>query len=187
MTSDIDWNKCRKLYERGLSPSKLAKRFPEVSRQAIDQMAQRHDWIKPEQSIVAYDLQFPGLIDSVKYTDARAKLILDALRNGASKLVASGLAKISHQTIANWMEKDTAFAAAVIQAQAQHVNDMKGHIVAAAPDDWKAADRLLQTHELTRAEHGNAGQGQSQVNVVININRPPIEQPGDSAKVIDHE
>ena len=184
----MDWKACRAQWEAGLSSKRLCKLYP-VSRQAIDQMANKEGWNRSK--VIPNKLPalagFDTLLANTKATPETLTLIMDSFAAGNSQNVVAAIAGLAHQTIANWRSNYPEFDAAVRKAQGQHASDLVNHIKGAAPRDWRAADRLLQVHELTKSEHLPQGQnpGDTKVNVVININRPPIE--GDTAMVIDHE
>ena len=187
----MDWEKCRAQWESGLSSKRLCKLYP-ISRQAIDQMVHKEGWTRDK--LLPKHLPIPGglndLLTNTSATPEAIAVILESFQQGNSQNVTAAIAGFTHQTLANWRSKYPDFEAAVKKAQASHAARMVNHMTAAAPRDWRAADRLLQVHEMTKADHlpQGADTGQAKVNVVININRPAIEgQPGDNAQVIEHE
>ena len=184
----MDWQACRSQWEAGLSSKRLCKLYP-VTRQAIDQMATKEGWNRSK--VIPNKLPaVAGFDDMLANTTASPEtiaIILHSFECGNSQNVVAAISGFSHTTIANWRREYPEFDSAVRKAQGQHASDLVNHIKSASPRDWRAADRLLQVHELTKAEHLPQGQnpGDTKVNVVININRPAID--GDTATVIEHE
>ena len=185
----MDWAKCQAQWEAGYTSGRLSKSYP-VSRQAIDIMARNSGWQRRNQTApgkLPIAIGFEGLINDTKATPEILGVILESFKSGASQNVAAAASGISHQTISNWVSNYPDFGRAVKLAQAEFIQARRADIIRASPRDWRAADRLLSVHEMTKADHGQA-QGQGQVNVVININRPAIEgQPGDDARIINNE
>lgn len=182
----MDWQSCRGQWEAGQSSKKLCKLYP-ISRQAIDQMASKEGWTRvnrPKFNLPVIT-HFNAMLENTKASPQLIEIILKSFYDGNSQNVTAAISGITHQTLSNWRSNYPEFDSAVKKAQAQYAASMVGHMTRAAPRDWRAADRLLQVHELTKAEHLPQGhdQGKGAVNVVININRPPIEE----ARVIEHE
>lgn len=182
----MDWAGCRDQWEAGLSAHKLCKLYP-ISRQAIDQRAKSEGWVKHDRIVNTLPAVtgFYELIASTTATPEAIALILKSYEDGNSQNVVAAMAGFSHTTLANWRRDHAEFDKAVRKAQAKHASSLINNIKRASDRDWRAADRLLQVNELTKAEHQPSGadQGKPAINVVININRPAIE--GD--RVIEHE
>mgnify|MGYP001609401815 FL=1 len=191
----MDWEACQAQWEAGLSSKRLAKLYP-VTRQAIDAMADKGEWQRATKGAIRAVSKLPvpagleTMLEHIQSTPETIGLILKSFELGNSQNAVAAMNELSSATLSGWRKDYPAFERAVRKAQSKHTGLMVNKIRGASSRDWRAADRLLQVHELTRSEHLPQGvaTGKGQVNVVININRPAIEgQPGDNAKVIEHE
>ena len=59
-----------------------------------------------------------GLNGKYKYSEAKVKLILEALENGATKKMAAACAGISVDTLSRWIKLNAVFAAKIAYAEA---------------------------------------------------------------------
>lgn len=174
-----DWVQIEQEYRHKVVPglmslNALAKQHP-VSRQAISQVAKREGWpelpgklqplAKVATDVVASDTGKQAKLGSKDTPGARSE-ILEALRNGATRKVAALAGGISPDTLTRWCDKDQDFAADVAIAEGQMVAQQLKNIKDAGDrGDWRASDRLVSTHHLTREEFGRqAGGGNVSIN-----------------------
>lgn len=78
-----------------------------------------------------------------KKSDARVRLVLEAIRGGNSQKAAAAYAGISDQTLINWLHSDLDFLSAYTRAEADSETELVGFIRNAAKEDWRAAAHLL--------------------------------------------
>ena len=79
-----------------------------------------------------------------KRSAARQEVLLDALRQGASREAAAAAAGIDRTTAWRWAQDDPALAAEVEQACGQAEVMMTQRVFDAAPSDWRAAAWWLE-------------------------------------------
>lgn len=86
-----------------------------------------------------------------KFTEARRRAILDALRKGHTLTTAAAFAGITRQTLYNWLQRGEKapegnygkFAMEVAQASAEAADVAINSVTGAFPDDWRAAMEFL--------------------------------------------
>ncbi len=164
MTKQFDWPAIRAGYERGMSPTEIAKTIPESpSRQAIEKRAKREGW-----EVAKLPDQAPGTELTGK--DATKAVVLQKIRSGVPLGVAAKAAGIHDNTLRNWRNDDVAFGEAVQAARAAFIARKIEQVDEAGERDWKAAAYVLERSPETRDQYGHK-QDSGGVTVVLNINR----------------
>jgi hypothetical protein len=114
-----------------------------------------------------------------KFTEAVAKRILKAIRDGCTYRDASVANRISEDTLLNWRKRNSVFSAQMDEAEAGAITDALATIRLAAkgtakrPSDWRAAAWLVERRRSK--EYGNASIG-----VNIGANTSPTTSEGSS-------
>lgn len=82
----------------------------------------------------------PGAGRPSKFSDERARIIIEALKNKRSLKIASRFAKVDDDTVRNWMDKNPEFSLEVEYAQAV----AKGALIDTIAEDGAGAWKLLK-------------------------------------------
>lgn len=78
-----------------------------------------------------------------KYTPERVEMILDGVRDGLTHKHAALVAGIDEDTLINWRSRYSDFADRLAQAHADRARKWLDGIAAAAPNDWRAYESLI--------------------------------------------
>lgn len=122
-----------------------------------------------------------------KKTPERIALIIEALENGLTKQAACGLARISLDTLANWLDGDDEFAEDVEIAMNRGEAVLLGRVVTAAEDPryWTAAawtlERTRQQRFALRTKAANDEVQGLPLALAEEIRRRMSEQPAAPA------
>ena len=166
----IDWSTIEKRIRAGETPVEVAKDF-EVSRQAIEQKADKFGW-RPSSEYWSEKL------DDVRFSEnaiaKRPDTVADVLRRielGIPLSAIAGAVGVHKQTIDYWKRTDPNFEELVAEARAKwHERKIAQIDQAAERGDWKAATWMLERHPDTKGIYGG-NESQGGLTVVINVNR----------------
>src|SRR5688572_2921407 len=155
----FDWPALRAGYERGITPTELARTMPNApSRQAIEKHAKREGW------------QVARLPESDKNLPVSARdIVLNAIGCGAKLELAAAAAGISDRTLYQWRRDDPVFEAACVAKKAAWLVSKIKRIDDA--DDWKAAAYLIERDPLTKEQYSPKQEGSGGVTVVLKVDR----------------
>ena len=169
-----DWHYIRALFETGQTAYQIAKRPDAPSKQAIQKRANAEGWIKPDQGQSRLPIVAKALtVNSERLTDELLAVLLDLIANGATREVACAACGISTETLRRWCHEDSRLGEMLDRARAGTVAGYLGTVHQAQHKDWKAATWMLTNAPDTR-DHFGAGKHDGKVEVVINIDRPPV-------------
>lgn len=165
MKPTYDWPTIRNSYERGISPSEIARTVPESpSRQAIEKRAIKEGW---QVAVVQSQPDQP-------VSDTTRGVIVQKVRSGVPFTQAAREAGITERTLYNWRHDGSGFAEILEAARAAFLSKQIERIDDAGTRDWKAAAYLLERAPETRSEFGQK-QDSGGLTIVLNINR--AEEP----------
>ncbi len=219
--ANLDWVDIQKRWCAGETSSSIARSLPPndqgkrpISRQAIDERAQRGGWIRgvdPDKIAQARELPACKALQAVadarlqqpdikvpravavmrgwgKKTPETIASILSDIELGISEAKSAQHAGIADTTWLRWKADDADLMALVEQARAQFLRKNLNRIDRAAEKtDWKAAMTLIERSPNTREDFKSpeaAGKAGVTIQVVLNIPRAET-QPGDEAIVIE--
>lgn len=156
--SHYDWPALRAGYERGITPTELARTIPNApSRQAIDKHAKKEGWQVAR--LPENDPQLP-----VSSRD----IVLNAIGNGANLELAAAAAGVSDRTLYQWRRDDPVFEAACKAKRAAWLVSKIKKINEA--DDWKAAAYMVERAPETKDQYSQKHEG-GNTTIVLKIDR----------------
>src|SRR6185369_10263704 len=177
----VDWDLIKADFDAGASIRECVRlqcaRGVNITKRAIEKRRDKEGWDKASAaynaatklpSVIA---QATGLATTNIRTAERAGAILQSFQSGLPQKTAARLASIAESTLIDWRKEDPAFDDQCDAAQEQWHASMIGHVEAAAPRDWKAAQWRLQTHNKTKGEYAEKNSGGPSINVMVNIQR----------------
>lgn len=168
--NNYDWPRIQIMYEMGQTAYQIGKAPDMPSKQAIQDKANKHEWIKPENGnrlpIVASALT----IDSSRLTDELLNTVLSLISEGSTIELACATVGISATTWHDWQRQDPNLTAMVQRCRAGKVVGWMSSVDRATQRDWKAATWLLQNSPDTRSQFGPK-QTDNKLEVTINIDR----------------
>lgn len=157
---NFDWPTIRGAFERGVSPTEIAKSVPQSpSRQAIVKRSKREGWA------VARLPDSPAN----SLSDPRA-IVLAKVRAGSPQKLAALAAGIGESTLYDWLNADPSFRSLIQAARAAHLCTNIERIDAAADRDWRAAAYSLERAPETRDQYGQKQESGGLV-IVLQIDR----------------
>jgi hypothetical protein len=174
----VDWNAIRTDFAAGLSTRECAKRTlardgVPITHRAIQKRGAKEGW-DAKSAIVAATARLPSIVaqaagaaTTTTRTEPAARAILESLQKGLPYRTAASLAGISERTLTNWRETDAEFAELCERSIETWHASMVGHVDAAAPRDWKAAQWRLQSHAKTKGDYAEKSGG---TNIQVNLN-----------------
>ena len=177
----VDWSAIKADFDAGLSLAECVRRQCErgvsITKRAIQKRRDKEGWDK-KAAIYAAAAKLPSVIaqatgaaTTTVRTEDRAKSILESFQKGLPQKTAARLAGIAEHSLINWRQDDDVFDAACEAAiEAWHAT-MVGHVEAAAPRDWKAAQWRLQTHSRTKADYADSQRTGTVIQVNIAVDR----------------
>lgn len=177
----VDWNLIKADFDAGMSIAECVRRQcgrgVSITKRAIQKRRDKEGWDK-KAAIYAAAHKLPSVIaqatgaaTTTVRTEGRARAILESFQKGLPQKTAARLAGIAENSLINWRQEDEAFDAACEAAiEAWHAS-MVGHVEAAAPRDWKAAQWRLQTHSRTKADYADKANSGTTIQVMVNIDR----------------
>lgn len=174
----VDWSAIRADFAAGLSTRECAKRTlardgVPITHRAIQKRGAKEGWdIKSAMAAATVRLpsviaQATGLATTTVRTEAKAKAILESFAKGLPQRTAARLAGIAENSLIEWRKDDEAFDSICDGAIEQWHATMVGHVDAAAPRDWKAAQWRLQSHQKTKQDYAEKTGG---TNIQVNLN-----------------
>jgi hypothetical protein len=154
----FDWPGLRAGYERGITPTELARTMPNApSRQAIEKHAKREGW------------QVARLPESDTNLPVSSRdIVLTAIGNGSNLELAAAAAGISDRTLYQWRKDDPAFEAACRAKRAAWLVSKIKQIDDA--DDWKAAAYMIERAPETKDQYSQKHEG-GNTTIVLKIDR----------------
>lgn len=177
----VDWREIKADFDAGHSIRECARRQcargVNITKRAIEKRRDKEGWDTKSAAYAAATrlpsviAQATGLATTRHRGADQAKSIIDSLSKGLPYRTAAILAGMSEDALLTWRNDDTAFAALCEQAIEAWHSGMIGHVEAAAPRDWKAAQWRLQTHGRTKAEYADKDRSGPNIQVVLNIDR----------------
>jgi len=177
----VDWKEIERRYRAGESMNAIAK-DSNVSGQAIAKHRDREGWTIPRavtldaEKWLEVTTQFSALEGNHNFNPGIVANALEAYGQGANHRVAAALVGINENTWKKWRDVCPALQEAIYSARASHAMHNLGSIYRAAEDDWRAAERALQTNVLTRDDWASKHSPDTggAVNVQINIGEQPV-------------
>lgn len=169
--NNYDWPRIQIMYEMGQTAYQIGKAPDMPSKQAIQDRANKHDWVKPEQSLNRLPILAEALnIDSRVMTDEVLAVVLNLISEGATIEVACATAGIADRTWTYWCKKDERLKDATRRARAGTITGWMSSINRHSQGDWKAASWALMNMPDTRDHFGTKG-ADNKLEVTINIDR----------------
>lgn len=188
----IDWPEIEVRYRAGESAYALGKCY-DVSKQAIHKRARKEGWSQPAKVTKAatngwltMDNWSTDLASRDAYSPESAATILENIKQGATFKLAAAAIGIHADTLTDWRKASPNFWRAIEKAQATFALRHVGNIAKAGDKgDWRASDRLLQSHPMTKEDFQDKQSGG--VSITFNINRAAPQEIEAAHKVIDAE
>jgi hypothetical protein len=201
----IDWLEIRKRVEGGEGIRPVARDYG-ISHQSIQGKAQRQGWtggwagarrtqimqaVRGNGSAADSEpnegkRQLPALPKGQTglRTEENKVCILECLKIGFSINKAASVVGFTDPALRSWMQSDETWRQELIEAQLHYAARHMGNIDAASDrGDWKASERLLESHPFMRDEFKPADKGGG-ITVIINVPRPDMKEIG---QIIDME
>ena len=184
----IDWARIKTLYESGVRPPTLAKRFP-VSKQGIMKRARREGWALPASRdpptgwlpvARATDIAHARATGSAlgKRSPETVATVLEHLADGVPEGLSADAAGISRDTLRRWKSADSSFADACQRARGTAAAARIRRLADAGKrGDWKADAYMLERMEGAREEFSSAFRPDRKLHVIINVERGPGVNP----------
>ena len=112
-----------------------------------------------------------------------AKLILEAVEEGALPKTAAGMYGIKERTFYDWLERDPEFAAALYAAHQTVRGQLEARMLAMGMQgDARAAERYLSASEQAGWSNGPGKDRNEAITVIINVDRGP-DEPLDVSQI----
>lgn len=177
----VDWNLIKADFDAGNSIRECVRlqcaRGVKITKHAIEKRRDKEGWDKKAAAYQAATrlpsviAQATGVATTRHRGAEQAKSVIDSLSKGLPYRTAASLAGMSEDTLLAWRNDDPAFSEQCEAAvEAWHAG-MVGHVEAAAPRDWKAAQWRLQTHSRTKADYADKDRSGTNIQVVLNVDR----------------
>lgn len=181
MSHNYDWPYIRMRYEAGETAYTISQMMGgKPSKQAIAKRAAKEGWEQSESSSLAVARQLPSVkralgVTQSKRTPETVAAIAELLSEGATLEIAARSCGVHPETLSDWRRDDPQLRLFLDRARAGSLAECELVIhEAARKGDWKAAMAKLGSAPETREHYGKHEQG-SRLEVVINIDRPPVE------------
>ncbi len=169
--NNYDWPRIQIMYEMGQTAYQIGKAPDMPSKQAIQERANKGEWVKPENGGNTLPILASALhIDSTRLTDELLNTVLALIAEGSTIELACGVVGISATTWHDWQRQDPTLTAMVQRCRAGKVVSWMSNVDRASVRDWKAATWLLQNSPDTRESFGPKAHD-NRVEVTINIDR----------------
>jgi hypothetical protein len=167
----VNWSLIEAEWKQGVSSQRLSELHP-ISRQAIDQMAERHEWEVSPDPLFPQTTQLACVSQGWATCREPERLagLFGLVRQGVSTAQACLITGISGDSLKKVREEDAGVAAMLAQSRAVTLGEMQVVIADAAKrGDWKAAKYRLETAPETREEYRQ--DSGTMTNIQINIDR----------------
>jgi hypothetical protein len=176
----VDWSVIKADFDAGNSIRECVRlqcaRGVKITKRAIEKRRDKEGWdtksaaYKAATRLPSVIAQATGLATTRHRSAEQAKSVIDSLSKGLPYRTAARLAGMSEDTLAKWRDDDPAFTEQCEGAIESWHAQMIGHVDAAAPRDWKAAQWRLQSHNKTKSEYAEKNSG-TIIQVNLNIGR----------------
>ena len=188
-----DWAAIRQGFGAGISIRELARQHAPLTHRAIQKRRDKEGWDTQSATKAATDIklaatlaatatlpsviaQEAGQVQSQVRTEAKARIVLESLARGMPYMVAAAHAGIARHTLEAWRDADAQFAHACETAmECWHGSKLTEIDAAGARGDWKASAYRLERHHKTRETYATKGDGGTNIQVVVNVDRAKDE------------